>query len=1005
MNTKYIESGGGVGIQAIPPRGQSRIIRGMKRSLILATLGLLFFSALPAAAGPVFAPGTKLFVIKTEHFDIIFSDRSRPTALRLSTMAESVYEEVSGKIQSKLPSRVPVVITPDIGSFNGETAPFPYMHIVLIDSALDLGWTAFKDNFRNLFLHELTHAVSLQIKAPWASFLSGIFGSWVLPGLLNEPEFMVEGVAVSFESDDAFGGRANDPLIKEQLRQDILENRFKSPIEASGLYDEYPYGDIYYEYGGLFNAYIQKAYGMGKYAELWKAMGDLIFPTSLDPYDVSFYKAFHKTYGIPFMEAWADFRNAVALASRVAAPERIGPRDLAAMPGGLCGDDRNLYWVDARSNRAMMTDASTLESSALFDADSTCAISDVSRDGGAGKGRLLVSRSVMLPDGRSRAETIAYDLASRRFLPETGVADMREARFFRDGWVGVVSDLHNTDLVFASAAGEKLLLPGSEEVMYSSPAVLDDRRLALIVAVGGKRSIGVFDADSGKLALVKPTGADAELLSYVRQISASGDETSRDVSSRDVSSRDVSSRRIYFNYDSNDGLYRLGILDGDELRVETTEYSGGIFWPRAAAGRVFYVGRFSGGDKLCRYPGDAASIGSAGTVGERRADFSLEDFDPKPALAERDAGIAAAAATTAIGPYRPLAYANPFQMWAPYPDLQNIDRSVRVFGLFYLQDPIAANGLLIDAGYDSSYPFADSSLEWVNDELPVAFTTTLGDNLVYGASGPPERQSSASLFASLDLPSTPLPRAAVLGLGGGVLTRGEGAGGSPYSWGYTGWNATFSGLAGWEGRIPGVAVSTSRGIDILSYHDLDAASLTYKTEARLVAAYDRVPIRLDLWGAWASSPVLKLDSTSTVFSADHRPPYVEYETLDTGSSNLLIEGTLAYRLADQAIHTNILDLYFNRLLVDIGFRAAYFQTEALDSAFARLSLDIAGAQGLAYAGARIFGEAFARLDQSVSAASFGFRLGYQLDADSGTPLRAPLSAPPLPRRQAAEELE
>ena len=974
----------------------------MKRSIILATLGLLFFSALPAAAGPVFAPGTKLLVIRTEHFDIIFSDRSRPTALRLSTMAESVYEEVSGKLEAKLPSRVPVVITPDIGSFNGETAPFPYMHIILIDSALDLGWTAFKDNFRNLFLHELTHAVSLQIKAPWASFLSGIFGSWVLPGLLNEPEFMVEGVAVSFESDDAFGGRANDPLIKEQLRQDILENRFKSPIEASGLYDEYPYGDIYYEYGGLFNAYIQKAYGMGKYAELWKVMGDLIFPTSLDPYDVSFYKAFHKTYGIPFMEAWADFRNAVALAVRVAAPERIGPRDLAAMPGGLSGDGQSLYWVDARSDRAMMTQASTLESSVLFDADSSWAISDVSRDGGAGKGRLLVSRSVMLPDGRSRAETIVYDLASRRFQPEIGVADMREARFFRDGWVGIVSDLHNTDLVFASAAGEKLLLPGSEEVMYSSPAVLDEGRIALIVAVGGKRSIGILDVDSGRLSLVKPTGADAELLGYVRQISASGD-----VLSRDETSRDKTPRRIYFNYDSDDGLYKLGILDGDELEVETTEYSGGIFWPRAAAGRVFYIGRFSEGDKLCRYPGDAASMGSPETAGERRVDFSLEDFDPKPALAERDASIAAAAATTAIGPYRPLAYANPFQMWVPYPDLQNIDRSVRIFGLFYLQDPIAANGLLMDAGYDSSYPFADASLEWVNDELPVAFTTSLGDNLVYGASGPPERQSSASLFASLDIPSTPFPRAAVLGLGGGALTRGNGEDGSPYSWGYTGWNASVSGLLGWKGRLPGVAVSTSRGIDILSYHDLDAASLTYKTEAQLVAAYDRLPLRLDIWGAWAGSPILKLDSTSPVFSADHRPAYVEYESLDGGSSDLLVEGTLAYRLADQAIHTNILDLYLNRTLIDVGLRGAYFQNEILNSCFARLSFDIAAAQGLIdFEGFRIFGEVFARLDGSSFIDAIGLRLGLEIvAADTGTPFQAtPLRAVP-PGRQVAEELE
>jgi len=51
-----------------------------------------------------------------------------------------------------LASRVPVVITPDIEVFNGFTNAIPYMHIVLYDTPLDVGWTSFKDNFRGLFL-------------------------------------------------------------------------------------------------------------------------------------------------------------------------------------------------------------------------------------------------------------------------------------------------------------------------------------------------------------------------------------------------------------------------------------------------------------------------------------------------------------------------------------------------------------------------------------------------------------------------------------------------------------------------------------------------------------------------------------------------------------------------------------------------------------------------------------------------------------------------------------
>lgn len=172
----------------------------MKRTAAAMFLAILLsLATAPAAsAGPVFAPGTRLSVIRTEHFDIIFPERSRESALWLSGFAEEVLDEVAGQLGFGLPGRMPVAITPDIGTFNGYTSLFPYPHIVLFDTSLDIGWTAFSDNLRGLFLHELTHAVSLQSRAPWAGFLAGIFGSWASPALLNAPAFMVEGVSRPF---------------------------------------------------------------------------------------------------------------------------------------------------------------------------------------------------------------------------------------------------------------------------------------------------------------------------------------------------------------------------------------------------------------------------------------------------------------------------------------------------------------------------------------------------------------------------------------------------------------------------------------------------------------------------------------------------------------------------------------------------------------------------------------------------------------------------------------
>ena len=481
--------------------------------------------------------------------------------------------EVSGKLEAKLPARVPVVITPDIGIFNGYTNPFPYMHIVLYDSALDIGWTAFKDNFRDLFLHELTHAVSLQIKAPWASFLSGIFGSWVLPGLLNAPEFMVEGVAVSFESADGIGR----PRQRSPDQGAIAAGHPREPLQVShrglGPLRRIPLWRYLLRIWRPLQRLHPEDLRDGQVRQALEGDGRPDLPDLPRPLRCQLLKAFHKTYGIPFMEAWADFRNAVALAVRVAAPERIGPRDLAAMPGGLAGDGQSLYWVDARSDRAMMMQASTLESSVLFDADSSWAISDVSRDGGARKGasssRGPSCSRTAVPAPRPSSTTSLEALPARDRRTPTCARRASSAT----AWVGIVSNLHNTDLVFAPRRAQKLLLPGlgGGHVFLSRrprrgayrPHRRDRREEE------HRRYSTSIRADS---RLVKPTGADAELLDL-----SSGSLSARRDSGATPGCTSTTTRTT--------GSTSSASSTGRSFRVETTEYSGGMLWPasRAAA--------------------------------------------------------------------------------------------------------------------------------------------------------------------------------------------------------------------------------------------------------------------------------------------------------------------------------------------------------------------------------------------------------------------------------------
>jgi hypothetical protein len=946
---------------------------------------LLLALLLPALsfAGPAFAPGTKLLVVRTAHFDIIFPEASRPSALYLSEIAEGVHDEVASKLGFGLAGRTPVVVTPDIGTFNGYSALFPYPHIVLFDTSLDIAWTSYEENLRGLFLHELTHTVSLQTRAPWAAFLSGVFGAWLSPAILNAPQFMVEGVTVSFESEGGFQGRANDPLVKERLRQDIVENRFKTPLEASALYDDYPGGSIFYEYGGLFSAWLQESRGDERYAALWQAMGDLHPTLAVEPYRRGFYAIFRKTYGLSFEEAWADFRNSLEVSGIGKVPDPL-EADARHRATGLAAGGGLLFWVDSDRRRAFAMDPRTRKTTALFAADSATVICDASADGG----RLLVSRSINLPDGRDRVECVVYDRAAGRFLPGSGVAGMRDARFFRDGVVGIVSNLHNTDLVFASKDERRVLLAGSEDLMYSSPAVLGDGRLALIVAIRGRRTIGILDADSGRLELVRPMeagggeaatsgSAKAGPLEYVRQLSA----------------RDG---RILFNWNPGDRFYRLGVLDlggadgaegaegaddhagvdgagdaGAMLSLETADFSGGVFWPLSLDGGIYYLGRFSEGTRICRYPDAAAGTGT------RRIGFTLEAFDVRAVTAARDEGLAAAAKTAVIEAYRPLDYLRPFATWFPYVDLAAIDRSFRPFGLFLFQDPMDTNAAMLTLGYDSVHPFADLSLSYSTAALPVVLSLGLGDNLVYGGSGDPVRRSALSLQASYKAPFFPAPRALAFGLGGSfLLWAAPGAGeASPYGWPWGGWRATASASLSWTGRGTTRPGDFATGIDVDSYHDFDLASLAYRAEAGITAALASPALRLELWGAWANIAAPGLDSSTGLFASSRLPGYPEFADLLGATTDLLAEGELRLRLANAALHAGLLDLYVNRLLLDAGLRAATAAGSFQASAFARLSLDAGLAEGLLSASSRVFIEGWWRSEEGNPLGSPGFSLG------------------------------
>ncbi|MDR2633784.1 MAG: hypothetical protein LBC51_09230 [Treponema sp.] len=206
--------------------------KGGKSAVWICCLGLLF-SAVSLEA-QYFKPFTGLKVIRTARFDLIYPEASAKTAETLAGFADALYDRVSMLLQTSYPARIPVVISPHTDQFNGLTTTLPAISILLFDTVMEPEWTSFTNTLEGLFIHELTHALSLSSKSPFFKGLHRVFGGWVYPVALNAPLFMAEGAAVSFESLDG-SGRARDPLVRGTLIQAVHENKFLSPFQVSGV--------------------------------------------------------------------------------------------------------------------------------------------------------------------------------------------------------------------------------------------------------------------------------------------------------------------------------------------------------------------------------------------------------------------------------------------------------------------------------------------------------------------------------------------------------------------------------------------------------------------------------------------------------------------------------------------------------------------------------------------------------------------------------------------------
>ena len=872
--------------------------------------------------GPVQAqnlrPFTALREFDTAHFRIIFPEESRRSAEALATFADSAYERVSSLLGIEVPGRIPVTITPHTARLNAYMNPVPYPHIVLFDTPMDIEWTSFDDAFQSLFLHELVHAVSLSTRSPFLQVLHGFFGGWVVPAAFTAPLFMVEGVTVSFESLDGYG-RANDPLVRQNIAQAARDGTLLDPFQASGLYDLPPNGNAYYEYGGLFSAYIQKRWGMEKYAELWKAMGSR-FPLSIDFYRTGFFRLFLDVYGMDIRQAWAAFADSLYVAGLEDNDETapiVGDTKLASLEAAA----GKLYWLDTLARGIFVRDPLLGKVERVIKTDAGAYGFCVSGDG-----ELLLLSGYRFKGDLAEAQVREYAIADGRATGREWIG-LYKARFFRDGVVGIASNLHATNLVYRDAAGqEQLLLEGNDSLLFSNPAVLDDHRIALIASEAGERFIVIHDFNTGLSArLATGLGGDASLWRHARNLRAV-------------------EGKLLFSFVDDDRFYKLAIVDGEQALFSSRDFSGGVFDPVLLNGSIYYRAAFSTWDSLLEYPEKLGEL--TGALEQVRL-IPLPDTWGKRAGASTFAHNALDDASGNNTPgfvergYAPLLWMNPFRLWLPFPLLRTFGTTTRIDGgglVSYLSDPTDTTTLLLIGGADTYFQtaFVDAQANTYVFGPPLGLS--FSDSVEYGnGAGTAYRalRFSASLSFERGIGGEGL-RYSLNPFAATSLFAGDpGDGSSAFTWGLEESVSLLGlgfGIRDYQKKAWNL-FGTGFSLDLSARTLLPLAgplSENIRIDSVLKAGFNPyIPIRTTVYGVFDGRG-MALAGNSRVFGDADFEGLNEYASQYPSDLLWLAGGGAEIRIFSLETQTHLSHVYFNRLFGTLAWKGVFFDESYLD---------------------------------------------------------------------------
>lgn len=441
----------------------------MRLHIILMLLFFLSVSEAFSAGGVLAGSSSPLHVIRTEYFDIIFPEESRDCASKIEAVCDDYYVQICSLLETEPYQRFPVTITHSVESMNAYYSAIPYNRIVLFDTLPEKSLDMYEQTIQSVFYHELTHAVTYNIKAAPLRTLS-FFADCLNPAWLTVTTFWAEGATVSFESKGR-GGRLNDPFATQIVSQSVIERNFPSWRDVTGARDTYPGGTDGYMFGSMFAAYLQETYGMNKYADFWKKAGSTLTPAFIAG-------VFERTYGRSITSVWKEFEKTLRVESMTKKADLMSHKNSRVTTFDAFFGDNEMkiaYFDTASSSLRLETfgaDGKLKKNRKLL------AITGITRVSFSPDGKKLALSRIISREN-SKSVTAEYDLVKKKYCEhrETG---RRDAYYWS----------HDGKCELAGIVMDEV-----KEELFFSPIGIDDELKAMVVKDGLKWKIRFLDAE------------------------------------------------------------------------------------------------------------------------------------------------------------------------------------------------------------------------------------------------------------------------------------------------------------------------------------------------------------------------------------------------------------------------------------------------------------------------------------------------------------------------------